>query len=55
MFRLFLIPLAAFAAFLLFAGQSGVDAVPTHLWGVPTPMILFVGISAFIISLLPTT
>ena len=54
MFRLFLVPAAAFAAFLLLVGQSGPDTIPTHFWGVPTPMILFVGISAFIVSLLPT-
>ncbi len=55
MYRLFLVPLAAFCAFLLLVGQSAGDALPTHFWGVPTPMILFVGVSAFIVSMLPST
>jgi len=29
--------------------------VPATLWGVPTPMILFVGLAAFVLSMLRTT
>ncbi len=53
--RLFLVPFVALGAFLLLAGHSGLSTLPTHLWGLPTPMILFVGLSAFIVSMLPTT
>ena len=53
--RLFLLPLVGLGAILLVTGQFGTSVLPPTMFGVPTPMVLFIGLSVFILSMLRTT
>jgi hypothetical protein len=53
--RVFLLPLVGLGAVLLVTEQAGASALPPTVLGVPTPMVVFAGLSIFILSMLRTT
>lgn len=55
MFRLFLLPVVGLGTLLLMTGRFGAGSLPEHVAGVPTPMILFIGLGVFILANLRTT
>jgi len=55
MLRIFLVPVVGLGAIALIAGHGGDAVLPSTILGLPTPMVLFAGLSAFILSMLRTT
>jgi len=54
MLRLFLFPVVGLGALLLLTGRFGAGGLPEQLGGLPTPMVLFIGLGVFILASLRT-
>ena len=54
MHRILLLPVVGLGAIFLVTGQFGAQSLPATVFGAPLPMVLFVGLSIFILSMLRT-
>jgi hypothetical protein len=53
--RVYLIPLLGLGAIMLLSSQIGFKIVPATILGLPTPLVLFAGLSVFILAMLRTS